>query len=255
MTTQAVCKYTINATGTVDASQFRTAMASGLIPVDYNLLNLFGLRVLSDAITGAGNAIRTITLGFTPSSTATAAAFIGSGVYGQNGTQYGPITSLILDTNGLDYVRPPLVTIVDATGKGASATSTLGVYAVAVNAAGMLYSAPTVTAVGGELAPGGVPATFSVTLGLGGTISSVSVTNNGGPYSSPPKLVITDAAGSGGILTARMGVSTVKLIKAGQSYSAPSVVFTPYFKALFPDGTNQVSRSRRSCSASSSTIC
>ena len=59
----------------------------------------------------------------------------------------------------------------------------------------------------------------------------------------PPTATVVGAGGSGSVLLAHLGLSGLVLDDPGGGYipPAPAVTITPLFKALFPDGTDQVS--------------
>ena len=70
----------------------------------------------------------------------------------------------------------------------------------------------------------GTPALGTVGIG-GGGVTSVTVTAGGGPYVMPPEVLISDAVGSGAVVTALMGVGTIDVINPGTGYPS-SVTFS-----------------------------
>jgi hypothetical protein len=207
------------------------------VPVDASFLQFWGLRVTSDTIGSSGSVVeRDITLAMGPSSTATATIQL------QGGTALPLISGITVTGQGLDYVLPPALVITDATGAGAQ-FGPIGLQVLNTAqtlSGGTSYVAPIATAVGG-LFPGGVAATFSVTV-VGGAITAVTCTNTttNGPYAYPPTIVITDPSGSGtAIWYARAGIfPTIALLSQGtDGYTAPTASFTPYFKTLAPDSS------------------
>jgi hypothetical protein len=89
----------------------------------------------------------------------------------------------------------------------------------------------------------GTPATATLTIdGLTGEITGIAGLTPGSGYVQPPTMVIYDptGAGSGGELTARMGVGAIDVTYKGRGLSTvPTVVLTPFFKSLFPDASDQ----------------
>src|SRR4029077_5734533 len=180
MTTQITCVYKATATGTVTAAALVSAM--GAVPLDTEFLRNFGLRVLSDSTAAASLVVtRTIVLAMNPSSAATATATLfpgdGSG---------SPIDFLTLSAAGSDYVAPPVVTLPPVPPdniRRAQAHPTLNVQALTVVAGGAGYpSNAMVVCSGGGLAPVGVQATATATVGGLGVITGVTLTSGGGPY-------------------------------------------------------------------------
>jgi hypothetical protein len=84
----------------------------------------------------------------------------------------------------------------------------------------------------------GTPATATLTLnGLTGAITGIAGLTAGVGYVQPPTMVIYDptGAGSGGQLTARMGVGNINVTYAGRGLATvPTVVITPFFDSMFP---------------------
>jgi hypothetical protein len=229
--------------GTVSPGTFR----------DEQFLQFWGLRSSFDGVTLSGiipNQIakRAITLQMDASVIATStAAKAGGGVQ-------GPIVGITITGQGNTYIRPPVPVIADATGVGFVGQCGLQVLTVSlpniVNGGGPWTAAAAATAVGGGLAPGGVPALFSVTVVMG-AITAITCTNptTNGPYNYPPQIVITDsgnpaaAADQGPNTYGVMGVHpTVKIINAGNNFTNPTVSFTPFFKTLCPDAAGTVTQ-------------
>ncbi len=82
----------------------------------------------------------------------------------------------------------------------------------------------------------GTAATVTLTI-VGGAITAAAVATNGARYTQVPEIFIYDpmGTGSGGVITARMGLGEIDLLTGGQGYeAAPGVVLTPAFDSLFP---------------------
>jgi hypothetical protein len=85
----------------------------------------------------------------------------------------------------------------------------------------------------------GTPATAHATINLGG-VNAIVLDTPGRGYIKPPTVILTGGGGSGASAVARMEIDRVDVLFAGIGYPATAtVVFTPYFKKLFPDGTGQ----------------
>lgn len=75
----------------------------------------------------------------------------------------------------------------------------------------------------------------AVTLGGGGTITAIAVASGGDNYVSVPDILIRDAAGTGAIARARMGVGRVIVLAPSKGVPATATVtFTPVFQRYFP---------------------
>lgn len=233
MATQITYKFQVQCTGQVLNTTMQGLLAA--VPVDSDTLQTWGLRVTSDTAAHLANLVtRTIVLAMGPSAAAVVTPVLDASVTPSDIPSY-------TFTNGLDYIRPPVLSVADTApgiGSGAACYATLGVFGVSNLVGGGGYTAATqCLAVGGQLAPGGTPATFTVTLGGGGTIAVVTIVQNGGPYNVPPTLSFVDVpgGGAGASATAQLGVSGVVPTAKGKSYTTPVVTVTPYFKSLNPD--------------------
>ena len=208
-------------------------------PIDFNLLNLWGLRLLSDA---TSSLTRTIDVSMVPVSAATATAAID---------QQGSVTGVTLTAPGSFYALPPVVTFsgqqwqdIDDDGIDGATTPAEAIAVCVLDGSALIvkpgagYTAPVGTFVGGSLAPGGTPGSIAFTLS-GGAIATAVVTP-GGPYVQVPQVVITDTTGSGAEVVLGLTVADITVTFGGYAYpSAPTVIITPYFKAMVPDLSNQ----------------
>lgn len=136
----------------------------------------------------------------------------------------------------------------------ACAFAYLKVVSAAVAAGGGGYSAATFIRVSGQLksqgGPHGVgpptgvgrPAILTPTIALG-VITGVTVTDPGSGYVGVPTITVVDPAvtpGTGGKITVSMGVGSIEVTRGGAGYaSAPTVVLTPFFQAMFPPTGDQ----------------
>lgn len=237
MATQITYTFDVQVTGFIrTVAQMETALAA--VPIDVQTLSAFwGLRVTSDVTSSpaANIARRTIIVAMGPSVVALATPNL------DKSRTPSSIVNYTITQNGLNFIRPPVVSIADTapgTGSGATAFAQLGVFGVGGLPTGVGYTAATttVTAVGGELAPGGAQATFGTVTVLAGQITAVPIVTAGGPYNFPPTLVVADTSGgTGAVLTAQLGVSALVGQSGGQGYSNPAVTFTPWFKSIVPD--------------------
>lgn len=224
--------------GNLSMTALQAAVAAVGIPADP--LEAIGVRVVSDATAISGNfAVRTTVLSFIPSANAAATVAVDA-----DGHIYPPTVT----APGANYVIPPIVTFggtaaIDASGVQLKpkARATLKVVSGAVVAPGSGYTAPSVKVVGGlnPSNPLARAATVTLTLGGGGNITGVVVTDSGAGYVSIPRLVITDLTGVGGVLSVSMGVGAVVVDFRGEGVASPSVILTPAFKVMFPNSSNQ----------------
>lgn len=226
--------------GLLSNSEMGILMQGPAVPIAE--LAMLGVTLTSDLIQTAvvgppATMRRRITLLFqNTAATATASVVGGSGAV-------GPIEALTLTGNGSTYAAPPIVQIsetaagVTPTAK-AQAHATLNVDAINVTAGGGSYTgATTVTLVGG-LRPGGVAATATPTIGGGGAITGISVVTPGGPYQSPPTVVIADTGGgSGATAVADLQVGALVLDNPGAGYLSPSVTIIDLFDYTWPAAT------------------
>jgi len=235
MTTQIVCLYTIADSGPLTPATLGAALAAVPLPVD--LLSRLGLRLISDSTSGLA---RTVTLGTDASTPATVTVTYQAG--GRTG-----IASATPGGASQGYVRPPVLTLVPGVGSVVTHPAILvpeleAVAATIVNG-GMNYSVGTkVISTGGELAPGGVEATWAPTINGGGTITALAVETAGGPYNVPPTLTAVDplGLGSGAILTSILGLAAVAVPQSGIGYEgSTTVTVTSYFKSLFKTAAAQ----------------
>lgn len=93
---------------------------------------------------------------------------------------------------------------------------------------------------GAKIAAGmgvGTPATATATV-VGGAITGVTVTSDGGPYVALPTLSVVDSAGFGAVVTPSMGISSIDVLDGGEGYSgAVTVTVEDLFFVLFQDST------------------
>ena len=245
MASQIVCSYSVIASGGLDTTTVHDTLQNQTLagvgtPRDQQFLNFWGLRASFDAVISAPPRFtRNITLQMDASVVATATVARGGGA------SSSPLTAITITGQGMDYILPPFPVVSDPTGQGAI-VSDLGLQVLATAQdvlGGNSYNAATVTAVPqGGLMPGGIAATFSVTVVMG-TITAVTCTNTGtnGPYAYPPVIVISDPSNPGGTAKwhVRMGVFPAATVLAGGTvgYTNPTVVLAPAFKQMCPDSS------------------
>ncbi|HYM69762.1 MAG TPA: hypothetical protein VEZ44_09220 [bacterium] len=219
------------------------------VPLPQDILDLYGLRVISDGLTGT--AVRTIVLGLLPvaAATATATRFPGN-------PTGSPIESLTLTAHGTGYTAPPTVIITDSPpvlppppgggfrndsfGFGAQAIAELDVASLTLVDGGTGYtSPPTVTVVGG-LSPGGTPAVVTANE-IAGSVTILTLVSKGKGYVSVPQLVFSGGGAplTPAIATAALEVGDLVLLSPGQRYVNPLVEIRPRFKTFFPDSGDQ----------------
>jgi hypothetical protein len=209
--------------------------AMAAVPLPQDILTKLGVRVQSDVTAGL---TRTIVLALVPIVNATATAAL---VPGNNGSG-SPIVSLTFVGEGDGYAAPPDISITDTAkngGFGARAIVKLDVFSIGLTAPGAGYAtAPIVTFVGGQLAPGGVPATAHATV-LAGAVNTLALDTLGSGYNGIPNLLFTGGGGSGAAGSVLMETAGLVLLGGGSGYKSPVVTFVPHFKSLFPDTGDQ----------------
>jgi hypothetical protein len=232
MTSQATLTYTVNLAGLVSQTAMQSLLQS--VPLPITLLNAIGVSLVSDTVGGAPNtATRTVVLSLVPSTAPTARATIGGNASGNS------VTALSLIAQGQGLTAPPIVQFSGGNPtQPAQAVATLNLQSIGNLVGGANYSAQTTVAFVGGLGPGGVSPTGHVTIGSGGTITSIVIDTPGSKLVAPPKIVITDptSSGSGASATSIMQVDQLQLLYGGQGYSStPNVTLVPLFKYIWPD--------------------
>jgi hypothetical protein len=239
--TTVTCVYRI-AQGGAALTTLQSKVAA--VVVNSSILSTLGARITSDVTTiAAGFAIRTIVFSIVPTVAAGATAALNSNDF---------LSGVSVFSAGSDYILPPVVKFAGGNPyKIASARATLKAVGVNVVAGGSGYTAAAVaTAVGainpnhdiklGQAPP--KPVLMTLTLGGGGAIVGVAITDAGANYEGVPSVVVTDVVGggSGAIIDLSMGVSAVDVIYPGQGFQAvPACQLIPAFRVMFPDGPSQ----------------
>jgi hypothetical protein len=224
------CNYDLTIMGNTPQSVLETIMAA--VPLDLSLPRQYGCIPTSDLIIrgDAADSKRAITLGMGQGlAPVTAALPAGGG---------GRVKTLTLGGVSGYFAAPPIFTFSPpqaAGGRTAAAIPTMGMSQVIISKGGSGYTvAVTATLVGGNLAPGGVPATLgAITRGLGGAITSVAVATLGSGYTTYPQIVFTDSGGgSGADAYGGLQVIAVTLTEKGSGYTAaPTVTTTCLYNA------------------------
>jgi hypothetical protein len=101
MTATATLVYTAFLGG---GSSAGVAAAMAAVPVPPDILNAFGLRLISDATPVASPVVRTIVLGLNPIASATATATLEA-----SGDSGSPVESITVTAPGSGYIRPPVI--------------------------------------------------------------------------------------------------------------------------------------------------
>ncbi len=241
MNTTATCVYRV-AQGGASLTSLQSKVAA--VAVDPSLLSTIGARITSDSTAIVStNVVRTIVFSIVPTVAAGATAALNSNDF---------LSGVSVFSAGSDYILPPVVKFAGGNPyKIASARATLKAVGVNVVAGGSGYTAAAVaTAVGainpnhdirlGEEAP--KPVLLSLTIGGGGAIVGVTITNPGADYNGVPSVVVTDVVGggSGAIIDLSMGVDAVDVVYPGAGFQAvPACQLIPAFRVMFPDGPSQ----------------
>jgi hypothetical protein len=224
------CTYDLTIMGNTPQSVLETIMAA--VPLDLSLPRQFGCIPISDTILRGDAELseRKILLGMGQGlAPVTAALPAGGG---------GRVSAVTLGGVSGYFAAPPIFTFSAPQAKGgrpAAAIPTMGMSQVLVSKGGTGYTgAVTAALVGGNLAPGGVPATLgAITRGLGGAITTVAVATLGSGYTTYPQIVFTDSGcGSGADAYGGLQVIAVTMTDTGSGYTAaPTVTTTCLYNA------------------------
>jgi hypothetical protein len=167
-------------------------------------------------------------------------------------TQLGPhgeIQAVQITDPGEGYIRVPKITVQEDIPFGIEiARQPDPIFGAVVGPQNLVAPRPgdagAVTANISPIMGVGTPARVSITIGLGGTIATATVTNKGDQYIGVPQIVIIDPLGTPSetaVLVARMGVSpNFQIINPGRGVDpAAGITLTSFFKTLFPDTSDQ----------------
>jgi len=145
------------------------------------------------------------------------------------------IQEILLTNAGFGYTVAPTIFITGGGGVGAAATCIIekvqkGVVSVAVNGGGAGYSiAPSVSIEGPSAG-----AAATATIGAGGTVTALTITNPGAAYTATPTVVVQSPPTRTGVL------STSTLNTAGSGYSVGSYNLIPYIISTGIGGTGAI---------------
>jgi len=202
-----------------------TATASSLINTGY-VRQIF---LNNDGSGYTSTPIITFSAAPTNGSTATAVAITTS----RAGVR--SIQEILLTNAGFGYTVAPTIFITGGGGVGAAATCIIekvqkGVVSVAVNDGGAGYSiAPSVSIEGPSAG-----AAATATIGAGGTVTALTITNPGAAYTATPTVVVQSPPTRTGVL------STSTLNTAGSGYSVGSYNIIPYIISTGIGGTGAI---------------
>jgi hypothetical protein len=233
------CIYFLKVFGNQTQANLAALMAT--VPLDLSIPQIQGLIPTSDATSNDSATLtrRTIFLGVgTGVAPITAQLWAG-------GRERGRIKSITLGSVSGYFSAVPIISFSapqDLSGQKPSAHATMGVGQILIANGGTGYHVGTTTAklVGGNLLPGGTPATLgAITANGSGTITSVAVATLGSGYTTYPTVVFTDTnatPGSGATAYGGLQVTAVTLDSPGGGYSVtpPTVTVTPLYTAQNP---------------------
>jgi hypothetical protein len=224
---------------TIAGNQTQATLAAlmAAVPLDLTLPQLWGVIPTSDVTANltATSTRRRIRLDYGLGTAAiTANMFVGD----NNG---GSVASLTLGVEAGFFAAPPILVF---SGGGtpvvpASAVPIMGVTQSVVARGGIGYTgAATAALVGGNLAPGGVPATLGAITLAGGHVVAVAIATAGSGYTTYPTIVVTDpAATQQAEVYGALQIVDLTLINAGTAYgSAPTITTTPVFPTNLAPG-------------------
>jgi hypothetical protein len=233
MATKIICAYELTVSG--NQSQASLAARFAAVPLDLSLPQMWGLIPIEDVTTEptAKEILRTITLHFDNA---------GATLTPVQDTDplHGGIDSLTLGATSGYFAGPPVITISPSPipgGKPAAAVAIMGVTEAIVANGGSGYTGASVaTLVGGNLAPGGTPATLGPIALIGGVVSSIAIATPGSGYTTFPTIVITDSGGgSGAEVYGGLQIVGTTMTAHGSLYSSlPTITVTALFNASVP---------------------
>lgn len=227
MGTQVTCVYTVTPTGVAVVTIQPLILAA---PIPPDVLDAFGLRIISDLTPVATPVVRTIVLGFDPSTAAAALPPVISNT--------SRIESLAVDPAfpGVNYILPPGIAISQnfrtenrATNQEAILQAFMAATSVDVPTTGAGYTAATTKA---HFLGGLPPAPFRFTAGCvryvniknrgrGYPVGSTVVFSGGGPAGGPPAI----PAQASLVLNAQGRVQSITMIDMGSGYNqVPNVI-------------------------------
>lgn len=235
MAAKVLLSYLLEVYGNQTQASLLARMAA--VPLDLTLPQMWGLIPDSDAMaTPTGTEItRTIELNMCNSAAASITAALDSS------PNNGRVAKLTLGATAGYMAGPPILsfTAPNPGGQKAAGVPVMGVKQAVIANGGSGYNGATTTAalVGGNLAPGGTPATLGAITLIGNVVTNVAIATPGSGYTTYPTIVITDSsgAGSGAEIYGGLNLVGVTLTNPGFLYStAPVVTVTSLFSANCP---------------------
>lgn len=243
MPTKVNCLWFLTVVGNQTQASLAARMAA--VPLNLALPQIWGLIPSADAVTLPDGVTvqRAISLDMGNGGSAVITAALDSS------PTHGRVHSLTLGATAGFYGAPPIITIAAPPtpgGQRAMGVAVMGLKKVVISNGGAAYTGATTAAlVGGNLAPGGVPATLGAVTIIAGAIVNVAVATPGSGYTTYPTVVFADSGGGSGALGyGGLNLVGVTLVNPGYLYTtAPGVVVTPYYPASYPasqsEGTDQ----------------
>jgi len=145
------------------------------------------------------------------------------------------VERIYLTNAGAGYTVPPTITISGGGGVGAAATCSIettynGLMRIVITDGGVGYgTAPVVT-----IAHPSVGAAATASIGVGGTVNSVTITNPGTGYTGTPTITVSSPPTRTGV------ISTSTLYNAGSGYSLGQYTISPYSGVVGVGGSQAV---------------
>ena len=130
---------------------------------------------------------------------------------------FGRIVRIDVTDMGAGYTTPPLVALHPPGLLGAPVNRACKAFAILAE---------------------GTPARAGAITVVGNAITAIAIASNGDNYIEPPFVLIQDAAGSGAVARARMGVTRFPIVSPGQGTPRGTTMTTfPVFQKFFPSLT------------------
>jgi len=221
------CEYVLPVMGNQPISNLQKRMANVRIPL--SILREWGLIPYTDHTTTSGATVHRVFAFDMGRGSAPATCNLPPG-----GGQSVQAVTLSGGETGW-FNAAPIPQFTGGGGSGASAVCTMGVATALIALGGAGYTvAATASLSGGNLAPGGTPATLGAITLVGGAVTNVVIATPGDGYTTYPDIVVTDpSATQQAEIYGGLQVNEMTLISGGNGYtSAPTVSVLPLFFSM-----------------------
>ena len=215
------CEYVLPVVGNQSVTALQKRMANVRIPL--SILREWGLIPYTDHTTVIGQTVHRVLQFDMGRGSAPATCALPAG----GGESLSSITLSGGESGWFNAAPIPQFTpAAGAPGSGASAVCGMGVATAIIARGGAGYTgAATAAVVGGDLAPGGTPATLGALTIVGGAVVGVNINTTGDGYTTYPDIVVTDpAATQQAEVYGGLQVNEMTLVNPGDFYTAAPVI-------------------------------